>query len=244
MDIFEADDNSTPLTSDEKDGLKLKWITLRSELNEVEARNIAQAQLWLLSNKNKDIYTTTFLCNLHKKMFGEVWKWAGVFRTTERNIGVAPYQIPVKLMQLFDDMKYWIENKVYNNQEIAVRFHHRLVQIHPFPNGNGRISRLMADLVFQKLEGKNLYWGNPTLLMFLKLEASILRHYVKQTPVIIQNCWSLQGSSFFQKNILFYESIRFFLQVAVYGDYILVRSFIQIEKTFTYTVPLLLGRFL
>ena len=77
MDIFEADDNSTPLTADEKDGLKLKWITLRSELNEVEARNIAQAQIWLLSNKNKDIFRTTFLCNLHKKMFGEVWKWAG-----------------------------------------------------------------------------------------------------------------------------------------------------------------------
>lgn len=164
MDIFEADDNSTPLTADEKDGLKLKWITLRSELNEVEARNIAQAQIWLFSNKNKDILNTAFLCNLHKKMFGEVWKWAGVFRTTERNIGVAPYQIPIKLMQLFDDINYWIENKVYDNQEIAVRFHHRLVQIHPFPNGNGRVSRLMADLVYQKLEGKTLYWGNTNLV--------------------------------------------------------------------------------
>lgn len=164
MDIFEADDNSTPLTAEEKDGLKLKWITLRSELNDSEARNIVQAQLWLLSNKNKDIFSTTFLCNLHKKMFGEVWKWAGEYRTTERNIGVAPYQIPIKLMQLFDDIKYWIENKVYDNQEIAVRFHHRLVQIHPFPNGNGRISRLMADLVFQRLEGKSLYWGNTNLV--------------------------------------------------------------------------------
>jgi len=164
MDIFEADDNSTPLTADEKDGLKLKWITLRSELNDVEARNIAQAQIWLFSNKNKDILNTTFLCNLHKKMFGEVWKWAGVFRTTERNIGVAPYQISIKLMQLFDDINYWIENKVYDNQEIAVRFHHRLVQIHPFPNGNGRVSRLMADLVYQKLEEKTLYWGNTNLV--------------------------------------------------------------------------------
>lgn len=164
MDIFEADDNSTPLTPDEKDGLRLKWITLRSELNEVEARNIAQAQIWLISNKNKDIFSTTFLCNLHKKMFGEVWKWAGVYRTTERNIGVSPYQIPVKLIQLFDDMKYWIENKTYDNQEIAVRFHHKLVQIHPFPNGNGRVSRLMADLVYQKLEGKTLYWGNTDLI--------------------------------------------------------------------------------
>ena len=164
MDIFETDDNSTPLTADEKDGLQLKWITLRSELNEVEARNIAQAQIWLLSNKNKEIFSTTFLCTLHKKMFGEVWKWAGVFRTTERNIGVAPYQIPVKLMQLFDDVKYWIANNTYSNHEIAVRFHHKLVQIHPFPNGNGRVSRLMGDIIFQKLEGKNLYWGNTDLV--------------------------------------------------------------------------------
>lgn len=164
MDIFEADDNSTPLTADEKDGLKLKWITLRSELNEVEARNIAQAQIWLINSKNKDIFSASFLCMLHKKMFGEVWKWAGIFRTTERNIGVAPYQIPIKLMQLFEDVKYWIENKTYSNHEIAVHFHHKLVQIHPFPNGNGRISRLMADIIFQKLEGKTLYWGNTNLV--------------------------------------------------------------------------------
>ena len=164
MDIFETDDNSTPLTAEEKDGLKLKWITLRSELNEAEARNIAQAQIWLMSNKNKDIYSDTFLRELHKKMFGDVWKWAGTYRTSERNIGVAPYQIPMKLMQLFDDMKFWIENKTYSNHEIAVRLHHKLVQIHPFPNGNGRVSRLMADQVLEKLEGTKLYWGNTNLV--------------------------------------------------------------------------------
>lgn len=127
MDIFETDDNSTPLSAEEKDGLKLKWITLRSELNEAEARNIAQAQIWLMSNKNKDTYSDTFLRELHKKMFGDVWKWAGTYRTSERNIGVAPYQIPMKLMQLFDDVKFWIENKTYSNHEIAVRLHHKLV---------------------------------------------------------------------------------------------------------------------
>lgn len=164
MDIFEADDNSTPLTAEEKDGLKLKWITLRSELNEAEARNIAQAQVWLMSNKNKEFCSDTFLRELHKKMFGDVWKWAGTYRNSERNIGVAPYQIPIKLMQLFDDVKFWIENKTYSNREIAVRLHHKLVQIHPFPNGNGRVSRLMADLVLEKLEGTKLYWGNTNLV--------------------------------------------------------------------------------
>lgn len=164
MDIFEADDNSTPLTAEEKNGLKLKWITLRSELNEAEARNIAQAQLWLAANKKKDVCSDTFLRNLHKKMFCDVWVWAGEYRITERNIGVAPYQIPMKLMQLFDDLNFWINNKTYSNHEIAVRLHHKLVQIHPFPNGNGRVSRLMADLVLQKLEGKTLYWGDTNLV--------------------------------------------------------------------------------
>lgn len=164
MDIFEADDNSTPLTAEEKNGLKLKWITLRSELNEAEARNIAQAQLWLAANKKKDVCSDTFLRNLHKKMFCDVWVWAGEYRITERNIGVAPYQIPMKLMQLFDDLNFWIDNKTYSNHEIAVRLHHKLVQIHPFPNGNGRVSRLMADLVLQELEGKTLYWGDTNLV--------------------------------------------------------------------------------
>ena len=164
MDIFEADDNSTPLTAEEKNGLKLKWVTLRSELNEAEARNIAQAQLWLASNKKKDVCSDTFLRNLHKKMFCDVWVWAGEYRITERNIGVAPYQIPMKLMQLFDDLNFWIDNKTYSNHEIAVRLHHKLVQIHPFPNGNGRVSRLMADLVLRKLEGKTLYWGDTNLV--------------------------------------------------------------------------------
>ena len=174
MDIFEADDNSTPLTAEEKDGLKLKWITLRSELNEAEARNIAQAQVWLISNKNKDIFSDTFLRELHKKMFGDVWKWAGNYRTSERNIGVAPYQIPIKLMQLFDDVQFWIQNKTYSNREIAVRLHHKLVQIHPFPNGNGRASRLMADLVLEKLEGSKLYWGNTNLVNVSEIRSSYI----------------------------------------------------------------------
>ena len=174
MDIFEADDNSTPLTAEEKDGLKLKWITLRSELNEAEARNIAQAQVWLISNKNKDIFSDTFLRELHKKMFGDVWKWAGTYRNSERNIGVAPFQIPIKLMQLFDDVKFWIENKTYSNREIAVRLHHKLVQIHPFPNGNGRVSRLMADLVLEKLEESKLYWGNTNLVNVSEIRSSYI----------------------------------------------------------------------
>lgn len=162
-DIFTADDNSTPLAPDEKEGLKLAWITLRSELNEAETRNILEAQMWLLKNMNSDIFSIDFLCKLHKKMFGKVWNWAGKFRTSERNIGCSPYEIPMRLMYLFDDVKFWILNKTYSEIEIAVRFHHRLVQIHPFPNGNGRISRIMADLAMQKMGKNPLYWGNCNL---------------------------------------------------------------------------------
>ena len=96
-DIFTSDDNSTPLTPEEREGLKPKWITLRRELNEFETRNILDAEMWLATHKQRDVLNDTFLMKLHKRMFGQVWKWAGEYRTTERNIGVAPYQIPVKL---------------------------------------------------------------------------------------------------------------------------------------------------
>ena len=162
MNIFETDDNSTPLTEEEKDGLKLKWITNRSELNELETKGIIEAELWLLTNK-KNILNETFIKSLHKKMFGKIWKWAGKFRITERNIGVAPYQIQPNLKVLFDDVNYWISNKTFSEKEIAVRFHHRLVAIHPFVNGNGRISRIMADLLMQRFGLQKFSWGKCNL---------------------------------------------------------------------------------
>ena len=158
MNIFETDDNSTPLTEEEKQQLRTRWITTRAELNELETNGITEAEIWLLKNK-KDILTESFIITLHKKMFGIVWKWAGIFRTTERNIGVAPYEIQPKLRILLEDVKFWIKNKTYTSKEIAIRFHHRLVQIHPFPNGNGRLSRLMADLLMKQFGQNNMNWG-------------------------------------------------------------------------------------
>ena len=162
MNIFETDDNSTPLTEEEKQQLKAKWITTRSELNELETKGIAEAEIWLLKN-NKEILNETFIKKLHKKMFGNIWKWAGSFRTTERNIGVAPYHIQPQLRMLLDDVRFWIENQTFSQKEIAIRFHHRLVQIHPFPNGNGRISRLMADLLMRQFGSPVLDWGTGSL---------------------------------------------------------------------------------
>lgn len=173
MNIFETDDSSTPLTEDEKQQLKAKWVTTRAELNALETKGIAEAEIWLLTNK-KDILCETFIKTLHKKMFGDIWKWAGNFRTTERNIGVAPYNIQPKLRILLDDIRFWISNKTYPEKEIAVRFHHRLVQIHPFPNGNGRISRIMADLLMRSFNLEHLNWGTGNLTEISELRSKYI----------------------------------------------------------------------
>ena len=172
--IFEADDNSTPLTEEEKQGLIPELVTSRKELNELEARGIFEAEKWLLTSKQKDILSEKFIKLLHKKMFESVWKWAGKFRITERNIGVAPYAIGVELQKLFDDVQYWIAHKTYPTLEIAVRFHHRLVYIHPFPNGNGRHSRLIADLLMKRLEQTTLNWGEGSLVEISKLRKTYI----------------------------------------------------------------------
>jgi len=166
---FEPNDNSTPLTEEEKQGLIPGWVTTKIELNKAESRNIFQTEKWLLTSKQKDLLSEKFIKLLHKKMFNLVWRWAGKFRTTERNIGVAPYLISTQLKNLFDDVNYWIENKTYSPVEIGARFHHRLVLIHPFPNGNGRHSRIMTDLLMKKIGQKPFDWGGRSLIEISEL---------------------------------------------------------------------------
>jgi Fic-DOC domain mobile mystery protein B len=137
-------------------------IAYRHELNEAEQENIARAHDWAL-NRRRDPLSEKFVKELHRRMLGEVWRWAGRFRISERNLGIPFHEIPVALRQLLDDTKSWIEYKTYPPDEIAVRFHHRLVQIHPFPNGNGRHGRLMADLLVMRLKGERFSWGNANL---------------------------------------------------------------------------------
>jgi len=161
-DLFDEPDNATPLTPDERRELIPAHIAYRSELNEAEQENIARAQDWALSRK-RDPLNEKFIKELHKRMLGEVWKWAGKFRKSERNLGIPFYEIPTALRQLLDDAKTWIEYKSYPPDEIAVRFHHRLVAIHPFPNGNGRHARLMADLLVMRLGQERFSWGRESL---------------------------------------------------------------------------------
>jgi Fic-DOC domain mobile mystery protein B len=161
-DLFEQPDDATPLTHDERLELIPAHVAFRNELNEAEQENIARAQDWALARK-RDPLTEKFTRDLHKRMLGDVWKWAGKFRKSERNLGIAFYEIPTALRQLLDDAKTWIEFGSYPPDEIAVRFHHRLVAIHPFPNGNGRHARLMADLLVMHLGQERFSWGRASL---------------------------------------------------------------------------------
>lgn len=156
---LEYEEGQTPLNEEEKRGLKIKTITTHGELDEHEQRNIEKAVAWTIGKKfsSQKILTEQFILQLHKKMFSEVWEWAGSFRLSEKNIGVPFIMIGIKLRQLLDDTKYWIEHKIYPADEIAIRFKHRLVNIHCFPNGNGRHSRIMADIIIESIFDRKIF---------------------------------------------------------------------------------------
>lgn len=147
---FSEPDGATPLDPDERQGLKFTHITTRGELDELEQANIEQGLAWLGRRRGGDILDDRFVRILHKRLFGDVWTWAGDYRLTEKNIGVDPRQISVQLRMLLDDARYWTEHDVYPPLEAAARFHHRMVQIHPFANGNGRHARIAADLLLEE----------------------------------------------------------------------------------------------
>ncbi|MFK7031605.1 mobile mystery protein B [Flavobacterium oreochromis] len=157
----------TPLSEEEMEGLKIPSISTRGELDEVEQLNIQKAIEWTIRLKIKpeQLFSEKFVLDLHKKMYGDVWKWAGTFRKSEKNIGIKSYYIAIQLKQLLDDALFWFNNNTYSKEETAIRFKHKLVSIHCFPNGNGRHSRLMADLIVQKLYKDNYFtWGNSNLI--------------------------------------------------------------------------------
>lgn len=152
--IFEEPDGATLLDPDEMEGLRFKHILTRGQLDELEQANIQNGLKWLSKQKAPDVLSEGFVRELHKKLFGEVWLWAGTFRKTEKSIDIDPIQISIQLRQLLDDAAYWIENKTFPSKELAGRFHHKLVYIHLFPNGNGRHSRIMADAILTKILGE------------------------------------------------------------------------------------------
>jgi len=160
-------EGQTPLDEDEKEGLKIKSITNRGELDEFEQLNIEKAMQWTLNKKFElsKILTEKFIKELHRRMYGDVWSWAGEFRKSNKNIGVDKHSIAISLKQLLDDCSFWIDNKTYSEEEIAIRFKHRLVKIHCFANGNGRHSRLIADLLIKNIFNKPYFtWSKADLI--------------------------------------------------------------------------------
>ena len=160
-------DGQTPFDEEEKEGIRIPSITTREELDEFEQLNIEKAIQWTFGKKLKaeQLFSEKFIKDLHKRMYGEVWKWAGTFRTSEKNIGIKSYLIAIELKQLLDDAIFWKENNTYDSEELAIRFKHRLVSIHCFANGNGRHSRLIADLIVEKLYYSKFFsWGSANLV--------------------------------------------------------------------------------
>ncbi len=155
-------DGETPLDPDEAEGL-LPDLQIQRELNEWEQANILKAYPWGFGRASRRVFEVWFAQELHRRMFDETWRWAGQLRKSERNIGVPWPTIPDRLKQALDNGAYWSANGTYGPDEIAVRFHHQLVSVHPFPNGNGRHSRLMADVVLHNHGLRPLTWGSSDL---------------------------------------------------------------------------------
>ena len=158
---FEEPEGATPLNPDERQGLKYDHVTTRLELDELEQANIEQGLTWVSRRRRGSIFDDEFIRLLHRQLFGDVWQWAGEYRKTEKNLGVEPHRISTEVRILLDDARFWKERGVYLPLEAAARFHHRMVQIHPFPNGNGRHARIATDIFLEEaLEHPPIAWAS------------------------------------------------------------------------------------
>lgn len=163
----------------EAEGLLHAHVSTRAELDELEEANIQIGLEWavrraITRGRRIDVLSEEFLYALHERMFGEVWSWAGEVRRSEKNIGVERHRIRVEVRNLVEDARVWRERQVYSPDEIAVRFHHRLVSIHPFPNGNGRHARLMADLLVMQAGRPAFTWGGGRLTTTSELRTTYI----------------------------------------------------------------------
>lgn len=169
---------ATPLDLDEATGLLPVHITTQADLNAWEEANIVQADTWALRQKKRDLLDETFVRELHRKMFNKTWRWAGTFRVSNKNIGVDWTQVSVRLHNLLENTRYQMEHQVYATDELALRFHHQLVWIHAFPNGNGRHARVMADALITRLSGQRFSWGSTAQSQNMVIMSDIRTRYL------------------------------------------------------------------
>lgn len=183
-------DGQTPLDEEEKGGLLIPTIATRGELDEFEQHNIEQALQWTLgrSFRPDQAFTEAFVRMIHKRMYAEVWSWAGKFRKSNKNLGIDWWQITTTLHALLEELRYWHEHATYTPDEIAIRFKHRIVSIHCFPNGNGRHSRLMADIIIKNIYKQPVFtWGSGNL----SAEGSARKEYLEAIRLADQADYSL-----------------------------------------------------
>jgi Fic-DOC domain mobile mystery protein B len=191
---FKYPEGATPIDPDEAEGLLLTHITTHGELNRWEQDNIVEALVWIDKTNPTNILNEQFIKQLHKRMFGNVWRWAGKFRRSDKNIGVSWHQVPMCLKNMCDDVPVWIQTQNESPEEMAVRFHHRLVWIHLFPNGNGRHARLMADIfIANVLHGSPFTWVNAICQVQAKIGADTSTLLKRRTMATTFPFWSLQN---------------------------------------------------
>ncbi len=161
---FEYAPGATPIDPDEAAELIPVHLTLQRELDEYEEANFLEATEWAFARRRGDPLDSRFVHAVHRRMFNRVWRWAGRARRSDKNLGAPWIEIPTRLHQMLDDVRAQIEHDAYSPIELAARYHHRLVSVHVFPNGNGRHARLMADLLLTELEGRRFEWGRGSLV--------------------------------------------------------------------------------
>lgn len=181
---------ATPIDPDEAQYLIPDYISTMEELNQLEQKNIADALIWVGNQDLENLLSVTFVLKLHEKMFNQVWKWAGRIRKSNKNIGVMKEHILMHLDQLMKNTDWWIKNKTFPIDEIAARFHHRLVQIHVFPNGNGRHARLMTDLLLEVNGANKFSWGSLNDPSPLEVESAKRKEYIAALKKADQNDFS------------------------------------------------------
>ena len=166
--IIDQSKDATPI--DDLSGL-LQDITTRQELNDAEALNIVNATDWIDNGRIDDPFTATFYRTLHTKMYDEVWAWAGELRSQTGEVthpGSRPEDVGRDIARVA--MDFHREWEALNDHDhllpLIARYHHQLVLVHPFNNGNGRWSRLAADAVLQRLANQPpLTWATDTLVV-------------------------------------------------------------------------------
>jgi len=195
--LFYTSDGNTPIDEDEAQGLRLSWVRTRGDLNDAEAANILEGRRAIGSPTLADVTDDLWLRRVHKLMFGDVWSWAGTYRLTDRNIGINSTEVSVAVRALVEDCRTWV---VFDTTEMPVaRFHHRLVTIHPFPNGNGRHARAAADYLCEALELPPPTWGANTLQNTTQLRAAYLHalrvadHDPEDLQPLVNFMWSWSG---------------------------------------------------